>query len=255
VTASRGTVVAMTIALLGGPLAAQDSATVRHSLALDVSRLQPFARSYDMIVHHGDSAAVIGTRTLSLQRTFSGGAEAWLIVETRSGAVPSAESLFVAADFRPVRWSATLGPSRLAAAFTGDSVLGAASDGRWKENVLLDAPPDLLVSASMTEVLLPLLPLSETWSDSVTLLTVAAGRAAVLPAELMVVGVEELVVDSVTTMPAWVAMLRSANSQAMYWIERGSGVSARVQVPLPPHTGRALEFRLSPPRTPAMPPG
>ena len=38
----------------------------RHALAVDATRIQPFGRMYDMIVHTRDSSIVIGQREVSL---------------------------------------------------------------------------------------------------------------------------------------------------------------------------------------------
>lgn len=240
------------LGLLARSGAAQDSVLVRHLLALDLSRLQPFERTYDMIVRTGDSSSVIGERTVAARPTSYAGSEAWVIVESRTGMVPSAESLYVSSDFRPLHWSATLGPARLATEFVGDSMLGAAGAGRSKQNIVLPGRPDMLVNGAMVETMLALLPLAETWNDSAAVVSVNLASATLVPAELVVVATEEYPIDSASVVPVWVVTLRTAETSVVYWADRTTGVPLRVQQPVPAHVGSLLEFRL---RHTTVPPG
>jgi hypothetical protein len=141
--------------------AAQDSsAAVRHPLPLDTSRVQPFRRTYDVFVHARDSIVVLGQREVVLSAATYAGLPAWLFVETRTGAVPSIESLYVAPNLKPIHWSSALGPARLGVEFVGDSIYGATTAPTGRRNIVLAGRPDLLVSGAMAEAFLPLLPLA-----------------------------------------------------------------------------------------------
>ncbi len=230
---------------LGSPAAAQDSiATARHVLPFDTARLQPFRRFYDMVVHGADSAIVIGSREVTLNPATYAGAPSWLLVETRTGVVPSAESLYVAPDMRPLHWSSSLGAARLGTAFVGDSIYGAVTGPRGKQNIVLAGRPDLLLSTPMISMLLPLLPLSRQWTDSAGVMAVDLASTTILPVELAVVAEEELVVDSTLSRPTWVVALRAGAHSALFWVDKDIPAVLRVQQPLPPHVGRLLEFRL-----------
>ncbi len=230
---------------------AQDSVVVRHLLALDLARLQPFARTYDMVVWTGDSSSVIGERSVEAQLTSYAGTDAWVIVETRTGVVPWAESLYVSPDFRALHWSSTLGLARLATEFVGDSMLGAAGAGRSKQNIVLPGRPDMLVNGAMVETMLALLPLTETWSDSAEVVSVNLAAATLVRAELAVVSAEDYPIDSVNVVPVWVVTLRTHGASVLYWVDRTTGVPLRVQQRVPAHVGDVLEFRL---RRTALPP-
>lgn len=222
--------------------AAQDSiATHRHVLALDLTRVRPFARSYDMVVHVGDSAHVVGQRDVALKESAYAGQPAWLVVETKSGIVPSTDSLVLAADFRPVHWSSELGRSRFGAEFSGDSIFGATVTPAARRSLILGSRPDLLVSTAMLEVIVGLLPLSGEWSDSAALLAVDAGDAGVIPAELAITGTEQGVGSD--TAGVWLMAVRTDRGQLQLWIEKTSGAVARVEQALPSHVGSRLEFR------------
>lgn len=237
--------------VLAGTVGAQDSVVVRHLFALDVSRLAPFRRSYEMVVHRPDSSFVIGVRDVELLQAERAGTMGWLLVERRTGTVAATESLFVAADARPVHRSSWLGSARLAAAFVGDTILGATQVGLAKQNLLIAGRPDLLVSGAMVELLLGLLPLEDQWTDSAAVLSVTASGRRIIPVELMTLGREELQVDSLTSARTSVVALRSEERSILYWVEVATGAVLRMQQLVPGHVGSVLEYRFLP--IPAFP--
>jgi hypothetical protein len=251
--AGRALVIALLV-VAGSEGRAQDTTVAprRHILPFDTTRVQPFRRFYDIIVHGTDSANAVGTSALSLEAAVYAGAPAWLLIETRTGVVPSVESLYVAPDLRPLHWSSTLGAARLGTEFVRDSIYGAVTGPSGKHNIVLAGRPDLMVSAPMVAMVLPLLPLSAQWADSVGVMTVDLASSAVSPAELVVVGEEDFVVDSTLTRPTWVVALRADSRNVLFWVDREIPAVLRVQQLLPPHVGRLLEYRLRP-EIPAAP--
>jgi hypothetical protein len=236
---------AMALALLviaAGGSRAQDSVT-RHVLPIDTARIQPFRRIYDMVVHTRDSTVVIGQRELSLEPTSYANAPAWRIVETRTGAVPAAETLYVSTAMRPLQWYAAQGAARVGATFVGDTVFGAVSAPSGKQQMIIASRPDLIVSQAMLEVAMPLLPLSPAWSDSAGVLDVTMAGGSVIPSELTVIGEEEVRLDSTTARPVWVVALRAEVRTVLLWVDKETGESLRLQQPLPPHVGTLLEYR------------
>lgn len=243
---ARGAAIALV--LLAGciqAVEAQDTtvAVVRHVLPIDVSRVQPFRRAYEMTVYSGDSATTVGHRELQLMPATYAGNPAWLLVETRTGLVPAAESLFVSSDLRPLHWYSDLGRARLGVEFVGDTVFGAVSSPASKQSLVLPIRPDLLVSQAMVEMFLALLPLTPQWTDSAGVLSVDMGGGTVISAELSVIGEEELLVDSAVTRPSWVVALRADRRNVLFWVDKESGEVHRVQQPLPLHIGSLLEYR------------
>lgn len=233
---------------------AQDTAQrPRHVLPLEVARLQPFRRSYDIVIQSPDSTFVIGLRDVALMLSTYAGAPSWLLVETRSGAVPSVESLYVAPDMRPIHWSSALGAARLGAQFVGDTIYGATSSPVGRQNIVVRGRPDLLASSAMVEALLPLLPLAVGWVDSVGVLAVDVASASVVPAELIVIGEEDLFVDSMPVRPSWVVALRTEPRYVLFWIDKETGATLRVQHWLYADRGAVLDYRLRP-TAPSGPP-
>jgi hypothetical protein len=225
-------------------------AGVRHVLTLDTSKVLRFRRSYEVFVQSPDSSVGLGQREVVLDTSTYSGAPAWLLVETRGGLVPVAESLYLARDMRPMHWSSVLGVARLAIEFVGDSLYGATSGPMGKHNIVLGGRPDILVSGAMVELLLSLLPLTVNWTDSVAVLSVDLGTSQIVPAELSVVGEEQLMLDSLTARPAWVVTLRAGDRHILYWIDKETGAALRMQQPLPSNAGSGeLAYRIRPEST------
>lgn len=233
------------------PVVVEDTiADYRHLLSLDLSRLQPFTRTYDMVVYAGDSVHVIGQRDVTLSTSLYAGQPAWLLLETRTGIVPAVDSLFLAIDMRPLHWSSELGKSRLGVEFSGDSIYGVAVTPAARRNLILGSRPDLLVSTAMIEVLAGLLPLTFDWSDSAAVLSVDAGDARLIPVELAVAGMQP---GDSTSIGAWIMAVRSERAQLLLWIDMGTGEVFRVEHTVPGHVGTRLEYRVRRP-TPVLPP-
>jgi hypothetical protein len=255
-SARGGALIALALLLmLSQDAAAQDSSVVvRHRLAFDTSKVRPFRRTYDMLVHTRDSIVVIGQRSVALDTATYAGAPTWLLTETRAGRVPSVESLYVAPDLHPIHWSSALGAARLGVEFVGDSIYGASTSPMGRRNIVLAGRPDLLVSGAMAEALLPLLPLTSTWTDSVGVLAADIVSSSIVPAELAVIGEENLAVDSTTQRPSWVVALRASapSRSVLYWIDKETGAALRIEQALPAHVGTLLEYRVR--IEPATPP-
>jgi len=221
------------------------AAPAAHQLPLDTARVRPFRRTYDLVVHRGDSSEVIGARDVALQPAVYAGSSAWLIIDVRTGSVQATDSLFVGPDLHPIHYSSELGQSRLALEFVGDSVYGAITTPATRQNVVIAGRRDLLVSNPFVEVTLSALPLAPGWTDSASVLAIDATSHTIDSATIVVVGEEELVSDS-TTVQAYVVALRSDRANALYWVRRDDHAVVRELQSAPAHVGTTLEQRLRP---------
>lgn len=232
------------VAGLASPGQTQDSTGLRTPLPLDTARWAPLYRVYDMIVHRGDSATVIGYRTVAMLPGSFAGTGAWRIVEQRTGAVPATDSLWLKSDGKPLYWSSALGPGRLTAQFANDTLFGMVALGRVNQNLVLPLPDDLLVTTAMTDVILGALPLHATWADSAALLEVEPSGARTVPAELIVVAEEAVDVPGDASIRAWVLAIRTPGRQLLYWVDQQTGIPVRIQQNLPSHIGSFIEYRI-----------
>lgn len=245
----RRVLAALVLTLLAGQVAAQrgDSVPpVRHILAIDYSRIKPFRRSFDAVVVSADSVTHIGRRDVSLEEIMVAGSSAgWVLVETRSGTMGAIDSLFLAVDLRPVRWHSTMNGASLEMAFTADSMQGTIRVGQAASRFSAAVPPDIIVSTAAFEMLAQLLPLTESWADSASALSVTAAAASVEPSAMVVAGVDSVVVTPGTpSRPAWVVSLHSGARESQVWVDRESGDILKTQQLLPSRVGAVLEYRM-----------
>lgn len=224
---------------------AQDtSATLRHLLPLNLSRVQPFRRTYDMVVLSGDSSIRVGQRDVALQQaTLADSSVGWLLTESRTGLVQATDSLFLAPDLRPVDWSSTLGATHASLDFRNDSAVGSARSPAGSVAMAFGSPPDLILSGAMLDVIAAALPLSSEWSDSVSVLSADLAGVDIVTAELLVIGEDTVPADSAAARPCWLLALRSDSHQLLLWVDKEHGAVTRMQQTLPPHAGTLLEYR------------
>ena len=239
------------VAMVAG---AQDSAVVNAPIRLlgaDTTRMVPFQRAYDMFVWVGDSIVPLGSRTVRVDSAVRAGTPSWLIVETRTGAVPAAESLYVDRSLHAVHMTASLGTARLTLAFGRDSIFGGATGPGGRQTIILSGAPPLIVSTAMLEALFPLLHWTPYRSDSVQVLIVDHVSSEVSAAELAVIGE-----DTVETRPAWIAVLRAPTRSVLFWIDQETGALLRLQQLLPLNGASMLEYRIriTPAATQTRPP-
>jgi hypothetical protein len=207
------------------------------------ARIQPFQRAYDVTVLSGDSTIIIGQRDVALREALlSDSSAGWLLTETRTGIVPSVDSLFLAADLRPLRWTSLLGASRLDVNFAADSLGGVIHGPVGTSAASSEAPPDLVLSGAMLELVVELLPLSQGWADSVSVLSADLSGSDVSIAELAVIGDAPTGPDP-TGHPTWLVALRAESRQLLLWVDKATGIAIRTQQTLPTHTGTMLELR------------
>jgi len=194
-----------------------------------------------------DDTAVtyLGVIELAVDSASYGGVPSWLLTEsgTREESI-IADSLWLdRSSFRPRHWSSAIGSAGLALEFSRDTIYGATTSPLRRRSIVLAAPGDLLVNAAMTEVLLRLLPLGPGVADSLSVLVVDVGGAAVLPAKLTVTGEERIVVVA-GVYDAWVVELETERGSATYWVRKDGPVVLRSDQRLPQLGGAILRREL-----------
>jgi hypothetical protein len=255
-----GKAVAFAAAILGssqfaGAQVTDSTPPVRHILAIDYARIKPFHRVYDIVVITPDSTTYIGKRDVALVETMlPDSTPAWTLIEMRSGSIASVDSLTLAADLRPVRWSSRLGAASLNFTFTLDSMAGRIRMGAAGRTLSSAIPPDLITSEATLELLASLLPLGTGWSDSTSVLEMDLSHVGLKAAELAVTGEDSVIVTP--GMPArqsWVLTLRAGVSESRLWVDRETLEVLRSQQVLPSPAGASLEYRIKPPQLSTAP--
>lgn len=221
--------------LCAGPAAlrAQTDST-SHGLAVDVAALRPGTFVYETSLERDASTTPLGTRTVSVSQSSIAGAPAWLLLETRTGdAVPAADSLYVdLATLRPMHWSSTIGQSKLAAEFQGDTLYAGESAPPGRRSVIAAVPPGTIASSAMLETVLRLLPLQTAWEDSTNTLSLSLSGLVVYPTRLAVIG-EDRVHVGAGDFDCWVVSVHTDVSRGLFWVTKHDPIVVRSTLDVP----------------------
>ncbi len=227
------------------PLAADTDTVPPRTLPVNGLLLRPQHLRYEMRVVFPDSTHVVGTRDVDVAHATYGAFPAWLIAETRTGNVPSTDSLYMSyVDLRPLHWTSELGgQSRMAIEFTADSLYGGTSGPSGNQNIVLAHGRDLLAGASMTEVVLQLMPHSVGRVDSVSVLEVDLGASRIVSGALSVDGEQDL--DTVLgRLHCWVVSLTTPEGAVHYWLSESDPMVVQTRQELPHQPGAVFEQTL-----------
>ncbi len=226
------------------PAAADTDSTARPSLPVNGLLLRAQHVRYEMTVVSPDSTHVVGMRDVDAQLSTYGAFPAWRIVETRSGAVASVDTLYASyTDLRPLHWSSTQGLSRLALEFTPDSIYGGTSGPSGDHTIMMANRGDLLAGAPMTELALQQIPLSVGRVDSVSVLVIDLGSSRILPATLSVDG-EQDVTTGMGRAHCWVVTLNTALGVRRMWVAESDPVVVQTRQDIPGMPNSVLVERL-----------
>ena len=84
----------------------------------------------------------------------------------------------------------------------------------------------------MLETMLRLLPLSITWEDSASVLSVSVSSNTTLPARLAVIGEDRVRVPA-GTFDCWVVSVRADPARGMYWVTKQDPIVVRSAIDVP----------------------
>ncbi|MEO8620252.1 MAG: hypothetical protein ABI625_04235 [bacterium] len=212
-------------------LAAQVTSPTPPPAAMAPDSLPPFERPNGALLRAGTLVYTLvltkpngeiiplGTRTVVVSEANLGGNPAWLIAEERTGTVvQSTDSVYVTrSDLRPERWNGTIGRAQIGASFTADSVFGAAQSYQGRASFSAAVPPNVLLSAGMTERVLELLPLRDGYHAGASLLLIDGVTPRMVPAEIVVSGSEPVSIGG-RSVDAWRVSLRWGAKEQRLWI-------------------------------------
>ena len=197
--------------------------------------------TYQATLESGSGTTIIGTRTVTISPATYAGSPAWLLFEARTGdGIGASDSLFL--DFtslRPVHWSSTLGEARVAAEFRSDTAFGGVTSPVGRRSMVLGMPDRTLVNATMLETMLRLAPLQTVWEDSTSMLSIALGDNAVLPARMSVIGDDRVRVPA-GTFDCWVVSVHADQGRGLYWVTKQNPIVVRSAVDVPTLGGAQL---------------
>lgn len=246
---------AAAVALLAAPRVARSQDTTRaappvpadtdtvppRALPVNGLLLRPQHLRYEMTVISSDSSHLVGFRDVDVRQSTYGAFPAWLLVETRGGAVATMDSLYLSyVDLRPLHWSSQIGGARMAIEFSSDSLYGATTSPAGNQNIVLGHGRDLLAGDGMTDAVLELMPRAVGRVDSVSVLAIDLGSTRTLAGALSVDG-EQDIDTPLGRKHCWVITLATLAGTVRYWVSESDPVVVRSRQPLPGHPG--LDFQ------------
>jgi hypothetical protein len=244
-------IVAATLVTIVGVQGAQAQVPVADSAAyrpqIDASTLHPRQFVYTATLERDAVSTNLGTRTFTVSQAMYGGLPTWLLVETRTdNGIPATDSLYAGLlALKPIHWAATLGTSRLAAEFRGDTVYGATSAPAGGRSIVTVVPRGTVVSAAMLQTVLRLLPLQSNWEDSsMATLSVTPASDTVVPTRISVVGDESVQVPA-GTFDCWVVAVHADAARGLYWVSKTDPMVVRSVLDVPSMNGAQLVSTLT----------
>lgn len=214
---------------------------------VDASTLRPGLFVYAATLEKDAVSTNLGTRTFTVSQATYSGLPTWLLVEARTdNGIPATDSLYAGVlALRPIHWVATLGTSRLAAEFRGDTVYGATSSPAGGRSIVTAVPRQTLVSAAMLQTMLRLLPLQSNWEDSsMAMLSVTPASDTVVSTRISVVGDESVQVPA-GTFDCWVVAVHADTARGLYWVSKTDPIVVRSVLDVPSMGGAQLVSTLT----------
>lgn len=159
------------------------------------------------------------TRTLAVSPTTAKGAPAWLVVDMQqSGQSALYDSLTLAqADMRPLYHVWRLGPMRTEFTYAKDSVSGSATLPQGATKLAAPFVRGSMVSSSMLEMHLRVLPLRVGWRGQTVMSAVTPQGTVSMPVTVTVTGEERVSVPA-GTLDTWVVTIRNQTGEQTAWV-------------------------------------
>jgi len=231
----------VTVRGVGAQTPIPDTAAAPRRFRIPAAPLGPGQFTYQTTLERGSGTSVVGTRTSTVSVSSYAGTPAWLLLETRSGDdVSSTDTLFAGlTDLRPIHWSSSLGGARLVAEFRGDTAFGATSAPSGRRSMVMALPSGTLISGSMLEAALRVLPLQTGWEDSTSTLSVSLSANSVVPTRLSVIGEDRVRVPA-GTYDCWVVAVHADAGRGLYWVTKQNPIVVRSAIDIPSMGGAQL---------------
>lgn len=223
------------VALPATVLGAQAPFSASRLLAFDPSRLTSGRFVYETVLEHDITSTSLGTRVVDAMPTTYNGANAWLLVESKTGGMITAlDSLFVEQNgLRPLHWNSTIARAHLGIEFRNDSAFGGTSAPAGRQSVFSALPAGTVINGAMLETVLRTLPFNAAWEDSTTTLSVTLNGLTPLPTRIAVIGEDNVRVPA-GQFDCWVVSVRAADlTRGLYWVTKRDPIVVRSALDVP----------------------
>jgi hypothetical protein len=210
------------------------------------AEVAPSKRVYVARIFSDGQAHRLGFRSLELSDATYNGANAWLLMESRTmGTVVLAESLFVSkSNGAPLYRVAHTPDSQIDTHFTPDSVVTTFSGDSGVVRVSLPDEAGLVGNIYWLEPVLATLPLANGWKGNATTLFVGRHDHARVVMQMEVVGQDSVQVPD-GTFDCWMMNLQVGDTQEHLWIRKSDRVLIKQDTPVAGIAGAKVQLLLA----------
>ena len=181
-------------------------------------------------------------RVLTVAPTTINGTNAWLVVDSQGGApLKMYDSLFLSRDaMLPIRHRLHAGPNSVALDFGRDSAKGTMTLPQGTGPVAASYTPGTMVTGTMLEMYLRLLPLTAGYKGSLTIGALSPMGTQLAPVAVAVVGEETATVPA-GSFPTYVVTLTGQGSEQRVWVNKETKEVVKINAAFAQMPGAKIE--------------
>jgi hypothetical protein len=181
-------------------------------------------------------------RVLTVSPATVNGTNAWLVVDSQGGApVQMYDSLYLSRDgMMPIRHRLHAGPNSVALEFGRDSARGTMTLPQGTGPVAASYTPGTMVTGTMLEMYLRLLPLAPGYKGSLTIGALSPMGTQLAPVNVAVVG-EEVATVPAGTFPSYVVTLTGQGSEQKVWVNKATKEVVKINAAFAQMPGAKIE--------------
>lgn len=181
-------------------------------------------------------------RVLTVAPATLNGTSAWLVVDSQGGApLKMSDSLYLSRDaMMPIRHRLHAGPNSVALDFGRDSARGTMTLPQGKGPVAASYIPGTMVTGTMLEMYLRLLPLAPGYKGSLTIGALSPMGTQLAPVAVAVVGEETATVPA-GVFPSYVVTLTGQGSEQRVWVNKATREVVKINAAFAQMPGAKIE--------------
>lgn len=181
-------------------------------------------------------------RVLTVSPATVNGTNAWLVVDSQGGApLQMYDSLYLTRDaMMPIRHRLHAGPNSVALEFGRDSAKGTMTLPQGSGPVAASYTPGTMVTGTMLEMYLRLLPLAPGYKGSLTIGALSPMGTQLAPVNVAVVGEETATVPA-GTFPTYVVTLTGQGSEQKVWVNKATKEVVKINAAFAQMPGAKIE--------------
>jgi hypothetical protein len=181
-------------------------------------------------------------RVLTVAPATVNGTNAWLVVDAQAGTpLGMYDSLYLSRDaMMPIRHRLHAGPNSVALEFGRDSARGTMTLPQGTGPVAAAYTPGTMVTGTMLEMYLRLLPLAPGYKGALTIGALSPTGTQLAPVNVAVIGEEDATVPA-GTFPSYVVTLTGQGSEQKVWVNKATKEVVKINAAFAQMPGAKIE--------------